>query len=470
MKNLILNSKLSDATQIIISLLFLAGLIGLSIFIFFRVRKNYRKEKEHREAKIAGTITWTEMKSLIAGYIANPDHQKYYLAYIDLDKFTNFTTVFGAKEGFELINKIAEKILSVMPRKTFLARYTKAHFIAFFPNSYDLDDVNIVAEEILNIFRKGLTTFRNVDIDMTTSICIAEYPNHGRTVDSLVNSLRLGILQLKRNGGDAILYYSGRLIQTVRDVEYSRELENAIQNHEFRMYYTPSYDLEKDEVSMLISETRWHHPEKGVINPQQFMNYMEETGDIHWIGEWGFDTITRKILQFKEKYQKIPLFSFKLSPKQLINEKLITYMQKAIKRFKINPQDIVIEIGEYALFEKDTIIFKNIAELKKIGFKLIVVEFSMEPRNFHILKTLDFHAVGLDFKMFETVLNASEGYFKELTDFINQENKILVCTNVDTKEQADIITKYHVKYVSGNYYQTALNGNEILEYPLKKEA
>ena len=94
----------------------------------------------------------------------------------------------------------------------------------------------------------------------------------------------------------------------------------------------------------------------------------------------------------------------------------------------------------------------------------------MEPRNFHILKTLDFHAVGLDFKMFETVLNASEGYFKELTDFINQENKILVCTNVDTKEQADIITKYHVKYVSGNYYQTALNGNEILEYPLKKEA
>lgn len=469
MIKLILNGDPSKATEVIVLISVTAVLITLSVLIFFRVRKNFQKEKEKKQAKVSGTLTWTEMRSLISTYISSPDNKKYYLAYIDMDKFSNFTTVFGAKEGFELINLIAEKILTVLPRKTFLARFKYSHFIAFFPNNYDMEDVNMIANEILNIFRKGLTNFRNVDIDMTSSICVGEYPNHGRTLDLLVESLRLGILQLKRSGGDDVLIYSGRLIQTVRDVEYSRELETAIENKEFRLYYTPAYNLTNNDVEVLITETRWHHPEKGIINPQKFMNYMEETGDILWIGEWGFDSIVRKILQFRDKHKNIPLFSFKVSPKQLTSEKLISYMQKAVKRFKIDPSTIVIEIGEYALFEKDTIIFKNIAELKKIGFKLIVIEFSMEPRNFHILKTLDFHAVGLDFNMFETVLNASEGYFKQLTDFIREEDRILVCTNIDTKEQADIVTKYQVKYASGEYYQTALNGNDILELPLNRE-
>ena len=103
---------ISDATVVIYTIVTLLIIAGLSVLLFFAIKKNYLQEKEQKQALIVGTFTWPEMVTTITKYTASSEKPTYTLLYVDIDKFSQFATVFGKKEGNELIKTVAKKILS----------------------------------------------------------------------------------------------------------------------------------------------------------------------------------------------------------------------------------------------------------------------------------------------------------------------------------------------------------------------
>ena len=459
---------ISDATVIIYTVVTLLTIAGLSVLLFFAIKKNYLQEKEQKQALIVGTFTWPEMVTTITKYTASSEKPTYTLLYVDIDKFSQFTTVFGKKEGNELIKTVAKKILSVVPKKSLVCRYKDDRFIIFFSSTYKADIVYDYGKDILKEFRVGLTTFNNVEIDLTASICMAQFPIHGKTLDLLVDSLKLGILKIKRNGGDDFFVYSGSLVSSVKDAEYSNELSKAIENKEFRLYYKPIYDRLTMRVIGYETSTRWENPELGIIEPKKFINTMEQTGDILWIGQWGFESLVGKYLQLKQKHESVPLLTFKLSPKQLINEKMPNLINRLLKRFSAPASNFILEIGEFALFAKDTMVNRNINILKKMGFLIAITDFTTEPKNFHILETLGIDYVVFNINLYEEVLNKDNEYIRQFLEYMHDHNKMVITTNVDSEEQQQWVTDKNLTLVIGDYYHQAVNGVDVLEIPLNQ--
>ena len=83
-------------------------------------------------------------------------------------------------------------------------------------------------------------------------------------------------------------------------------------------------DTNKKDIYAIEGLLRWNHPEYGVLSPFKFINIMEQTGDINWVGEWGLETLAKEQAYLTRRYpNKTILMSMNLSPKQLASSTIV---------------------------------------------------------------------------------------------------------------------------------------------------
>ena len=163
------------------------------------------------------------------------------------------------------------------------------------------------------------------------------------------------------------------------NVEYHFEIKEAIEKKEFIMQYQPVINISQNDIHGFEAFVRWQHPKYGILSPVQFLNIMEQSGDISWIGVWGLETIIMHNYDLNrdfpdKKYQ----FTLNLSPRQLMDDKLVDEFGKLIRKYKMTTSKITLEISEYSTYEKNTVIKNNIDRLKKIGFKIAINSFGLD--------------------------------------------------------------------------------------------
>jgi EAL domain-containing protein (putative c-di-GMP-specific phosphodiesterase class I) len=87
---------------------------------------------------------------------------------------------------------------------------------------------------------------------------------------------------------------------------------------------------------------------------------MEQSGDINWIGQWGLETLIKTYQELKQEFPKKDIkFSMNLSPKQLMSDSLPVDFMKILKKYRMTADSIILEIIEFAVFEKQTNILKT---------------------------------------------------------------------------------------------------------------
>ena len=127
--------------------------------------------------------------------------------------------------------------------------------------------------------------------------------------------------------------------------------------------------LTKNDIYGVESLIRWNHPEHGLLTPFKFLGIMEQSGDINWIGLWGLETVIKTYQELKQEFPKKDFkFTINLSPKQLMNESLSQDFQKLLKKYRMNAENIVLEVVEFTVFDKPMQIHKTLADLKEDGF------------------------------------------------------------------------------------------------------
>ena len=460
--------QVSDQLTIILSVI---AMLVMVTAIFFLARSYFKERNRIKEEKaflIEGVLTKAEITSIITSHIARMGKDgQFSLIYMDLDKFSDFINAFGVTEAEKVLEKIVKNIEYALPKGVKLSRLQNDEFLIFLSMDYDRTEAVDLATKIKQSLARPIKLFGDTTINATASISIAFYPIHGSTIKDLLNSLKLATYLIKKNGGNNIRVYSDEMnTEGGEHVEYYYQIKHAIQHKEFQLYYHPMIDVKNNDIYGVESLIRWNHPEHGLLSPFKFLGIMEQSGDINWIGLWGLETVIKTYQELKQEFPKKEFkFSINLSPKQLMNESLSQDFQKLLKKYRMNAESIVLEVIEFAVFDKPMQIHKTLSDLKKMGFQIAIDGFGLDFSTLSRAQSLDIDIIKLD----NEFLKEEESYMKAkfaqlLVDFASKNEYTVICEAIENKQMLDEARKYNINIMQGFYFTKPLSAEALRGY------
>ena len=460
--------QVSDQTTIVLSILAILIMLGAIYFLarsYFLERKRIEEEKAFM---IEGVLTRSEITSIITSQIARTGKDgQFSLIYLDLDKFSDFVNAFGTTESEKILEKIVKNIEVVLPKGVKLSRLQNDEFLIYLPMDYDRTEAVDLSNRIKQALARPIKLFGDTTINSTASIALAFYPIHGATLKDLMNSLKLATYIIKKNGGNAIRVYSDEMShESGEHVEYYYQIKHAIQHKEFQLFYHPMIDVKSNDIYGVEALIRWNHPEHGLLSPFKFLGIMEQSGDINWIGLWGLETIIKTFQELKQEFPKKDIhFSINLSPKQLMNEHLAAEFHKLLKKYRMNAENIILEIVEFAVFDKPIQIHRTISDLKKIGFKIAIDGFGLDYSTLSQAEKLDIDIIKLD----NEFLKEEESYMKAkfaqlLVEFAQKNQYTIICEAIENQMMRDEAKKYGINIMQGFFFTKPLSAEALRGY------
>ncbi len=469
---MLLELRWNDGANIFVSIIIMLALIGLGILVFRSIKKEAKKYKEESINYIDGLLQKAELVSDVTAYISRSSAVEFSLIYIDIDKFSNVISAFGSDEANKILEKIAYTLLDNLPSRVELARIKEDKFIAFAKGEYAEDEVEEIAKRLLEAVSKPIKIYGDANINITASIGISFYPIHGLNFKELMSNAEIAVYICKRNGGNQYKIYSMENMNETANLEYYHQIKSGIKNKEFCLYYQPMIDCRNNTIYGIEGLLRWNHPVHGILSPYKFINIMEQSGDINWVGLWGLESLMKEYEVLATKFPSLKFkMSMNLSPKQLANPNITSDFQKVLKTVRIQPKNIVLEIEEFALFEKHEGIKQNVQNLNKLGFKIAVDGFSLDYVTLSKLEALpiDVIKVDNDFLDPENDTFLKDKFVDMLVDFTKTESKELVVEGIEDEKMLNKAMQMHLDNMQGYYFAKPMSDVELENY-IKNES
>lgn len=458
-----------DSTSIIVTIVITVVATALCIFLAYRTRKERIKYKQDYSHFIEGLKTKSEMENDITYFInKHRRNGQFTLMYVDIDSFVAVNEAFGNEKGDEVLTKIAYNIQDALPPTARMTRYNGDEFLIFIKHETAINKINQLANKIISAISKPIKVYEETSTTVTGCIGIAFFPYHGNNLKKLMTNLDMALYIAKRTGRGSFAIYSEEMSQKESEnIAYFHQIKAAIKNEQFCLYYQPIVDIERNEIIALEGLIRWNHPTKGVLSPAEFINIMEQSGDIYWVGIWGFEELIKQYFNLKRQfpYKKI-LLSMNLSPKQLMNDQIIPDFLKLIKKYRVDPSSFCFEIVEFAMFDKQPTITLNISRLQSLGFLIAIDGYGLEYDALSHLKDLPVDMIKLE-KSFSAA--AKDNYMMEkisemLVGFAGMFNKMIIAEGIEDEAMLNQARKLTIKYAQGYHFSAPLSSEDILSY------
>jgi EAL domain-containing protein (putative c-di-GMP-specific phosphodiesterase class I) len=284
----------------------------------------------------------------------------------------------------------------------------------------------------------------------------------------LLENLDMAIYVARKEGYNNYVVYTQNIGEKeTENLKYYQEIKDAIRKKEFTLYYQPIVDISSNSVYGFESLLRWKHPEFGVLPPAKFINIMEQTGDIFWIGLWGFEELIKFYAEVKKYYPYQSFFaSINVSPRQIYNVNFIEGIAKIAKKYRIDTSKFVFEFAEFTIFEKQEDIKKNIAAIKNFGFKIAIDGMGLDTSILAKLDKapIDIIKINRDFLKDYDEDQGMQNVVQMLVEFGKKFGKMIIIEGVENDKAVDIVKKLSISLAQGYHFSAPVSDEDTIRF------
>ena len=184
----------------------------------------------------------------------------------------------------------------------------------------DLSDVSEATEVANKIQAEVARPFKVGGQEVYTAVSIGiAVGSYGREIaGNLLRDADTALNKAKSHGRARFELFNHRMHADVLDLlNIETALQQALERDQFRLDYQPIISLETGRITDCEALIRWHHPEKGVVSPGEFIPVAEETGLITRITEWTLQAATRQVKQWQDMGLPPMRVAVNISPRML---------------------------------------------------------------------------------------------------------------------------------------------------------
>ncbi len=469
MFNFILESSITAQGAIVLTI---AAIIIAGVLIFFLIKGVKRQHfilEEDKSVLLETMISKPRMREAINDYASRlGNYGTFSLFYIKIDDYESLLNVVGEDATNQVIRSIAERLVRTYKGEANICQFEQDTFLIFDKKEYNYEDLEYTAESLLDLVSGEQGVLKRENISLTASIGVAIYPSCGNSFKELHQNLELAAYIASRQGGNKfIIYYDELKTEESSNMEYFNEVKNAMSKKELTLYYQPIIDVNNKSVYGFEALLRWNHPVHGVISPAKFIPILEQSGDIIQVSRWALEELVNKQFELKEQFpNKDFKLTFNLSVKQMMSETIVEEFKKVIRKYSADPKKFILEVDQYAMFEKMNQVKMNILRLRDIGFLISTDGLGLDYSSITQIENKPIDMLKLDREFLKDINEneMQERYVQMLEEFCDKTHKVLVSEGVETKEQLDYVTKQNIQYVQGYYFEKPFPGENIKDY------
>lgn len=380
---------------------------------------------------------------------------------IDLDRFKYLNDTLGHIVGDEILKKVAERLCEFRHKNYFVYRQGGDEFIILLPRT-DRRKAGRFAQSILARFTSSFY-LHSKEYYITPSIGVSMYPNDGNSAEALIKNADEALFRVKEKGKAHFQFYRSEMNSIIKNVvELETFLRKAIDKNELTLYYQPQIDLKTMNITSYEALLRWNNEELGFISPADFIPLAEDTGLIIPIGTWVIETACKQIKQWSDIGKQGFKVAINISPKQFQQHSLLTIIQKAIEKHRIDPKCLEIEITEGAMQDtKDTA--PILSGLKELGVSISVDDFGTGYSSLSYLKKFPIDVLKID-KSFVKDVHLNKKDAAITTTIIHLGRSLgmeVIAEGVENKEQAQFLLNANCHKAQGFLYSKPLPAEDI---------
>ncbi len=387
--------------------------------------------------------------------------QQFAVLFLDLDGFKKINDEMGHEVGDVLLVEMANRFKATVRSTDLVGRLGGDEFILAFP---DLTDPLLLKNKLQQLIAEAARPFdyQGRTVQISGSIGVALYPDHGTSVDELIDHADSALYLAKGDGKNNFQFFSEKLNQQMeRNIQVEHHLREAINANEFEVYYQPIIELPSEKVVGAEALLRWNSASLGFVPPDEFIPIAETAGLINEIGLWVLNQVVDLMFVYKNLHFAVNASTIQFKDNQLSNA-VEYYIQKGI----INPSKLEIEITEGVLMDHSDRTEEQLRRINALGVSLSVDDFGTGYSSLSYLKNCPVNTVKIDRSFVSDIPKDKDDMtiVKTIIAMAKGLDLRVIAEGVETREQADFIKQEDCDFAQGYFFSKPLPKKVFEEY------
>ena len=323
------------------------------------------------------------------------------LLFMDLDNFKNLNDTAGHAVGDQLLQQVAERLVSTLREGDTIARLGGDEFVVILEGLHaDAEQAATRAEGVVEKihqvlsqrYRLGERYYLN-----SPSIGVTLFIDHEHSLDDLLKQADLAMYQAKSSGRNTFRFFDPQMqAKLMARTQLEADLRTAVNEFQFQLFYQPQVDAD-GRIRGAEALIRWPHPQRGMVPPNLFIPVAEEMGLIVPIGLWVLETACQVLLGWAREPATVDFtLAINISARQFHQADFVDQVKAVLTRTGARPERLKLELTESMLVSNVDDIITKMSALKDIGVSFSLDDFGTGYSSLSYLKRLPLDQLKID--------------------------------------------------------------------------
>jgi diguanylate cyclase (GGDEF)-like protein/PAS domain S-box-containing protein len=386
------------------------------------------------------------------------------LLLVDLDDFKLVNDTMGHSAGDELLVAVADRLSGILRPCDTAARLGGDEFAVLVEGAARAAEVEEIASRVVDAL--GVPIDVAGELTTSVSVGVAVTPEADGAADML-RQADLALYAAKADGKGRWRRYEPDLhLAAVDRLQIRAELERALAAGAFELHYQPVVELASGRMVGVEALVRWRHPRRGLVAPNDFIPFAEESGLVVPLGNWILDRALADHSEWRRTggTGMSMTMSVNVSAYQIRASGFLDGLTEALDRWKIPPGSLVLEITETSLLADDAQVSADLAGLRELGVRIAIDDFGTGYSSLDYIRLHAIDVLKID-KSFVAGIERSGRQAALVGSIVQLAGALGLCVvaeGVETTSQQDALVRAGCELGQGYLFSVPVPANEIV--------
>jgi diguanylate cyclase (GGDEF)-like protein len=374
--------------------------------------------------------------------------ENFILFILDLVRFKEVNDSLGHSYGDYVLQEVSSRLLELVRDSDTLARVGGDEFALLLPGTEMESAIKICHKVSLSLDEPFVIEGHRFNVGV--SIGVAAYPDHGSDSETLLHQADTAMYEAKKNDVIYAIFHPSQDRASLDRLILISELREAIAKNHLVLHYQPKVSPKDMKLTGVEALVRWQHPEKGLIQPDEFIPLVEQAGLSKHLTHWVLDNAMEQCVLWKKDNISVTI-SVNLSIKNLHDFDFPNDLAMLLDKWNVDPEMILLEVTESCMVVAPERVNKVVCKLKEMGFHLSIDDFGTGYSSLSYLRKFPAREIKID-KSFVMDMNSNEDnavIVRSTIEMVHNIGFTVVAEGVEDKETCQLLADLGCDNIQG---------------------